>query len=431
MKIKIPAGGYQWGSKFVWLSPTSFAFTTYNQAWLVFDEKTAGTWVQTQVIKRFAAGEMTNLTVTSPYSVAWQQGNVIWAYDFTSGATDKIWESTTNKLDSFTYLAETWNYLLNCNDEKGPLSICFRPPRLLENQGTILSMTRSDTRTRYADLRMEHGFYSFTIMAGKDSELIHFVWDGMVEYYKLAGDYLYLAGNPANEAPGIWRYDIHANEARHLLSNQTSDFKHAQIITPVVGVGTNAQGRHISYHLWKPKQVSPGKKHPLIIGQTHYIWSPYQQVAPEAGYYFAAVDRATWADDIDNWPEDVLELYDILAKDPDVDTNRVFLTAFSAESRDVIQVLAARPGICKGVILFNPGVEPDLSQAHFSRMFIVGGGDDTVGISVEKLKKFQDEAAKAGVSVTLAIQEGAQHLSMSIATERERMRQFAKFLLEN
>ena len=139
------------------------------------------------------------------------------------------------------------------------------------------------------------------------------------------------------------------------MSNPKQEFKLVKTISPSVGTGTTAQGRQISYHLWKPSHVSAGKKYPLIIGQTHYIWSPYQQVAPEAGYYFATVDRATWADDIDNWPGDVLELYDILAKDPDIDTNRVFLTAFSAEARDVVQVLAARPDICKGVILFNPG----------------------------------------------------------------------------
>jgi hypothetical protein len=101
---KIPANGYVWGSKFIWLSPRSFAFSTYNQAWLVFDKESDGTWVQTQTAKRFAGDEsknlleISNLTATSAHSIAWQQDDGIWTHDFVSDSTQKIWETTTNKL---------------------------------------------------------------------------------------------------------------------------------------------------------------------------------------------------------------------------------------------------------------------------------------------------------------------------------------------
>ena len=98
-----------------------------------------------------------------------------------------------------------------------------------------------------------------------------------------------------DETPGIWQYDLHTKVARQLLKNPEAGFKLAKTITPSVGTGVTPQGRQISYHLWKPEHITAGKKYPVIIGQTHYIWNPYQQVAPAAGYYYAAVDRATWA----------------------------------------------------------------------------------------------------------------------------------------
>ena len=64
-------------------------------------------------------------------------------------------------------------------------------------------------------------------------------------------------------------------------------------------------------------------------------------------------------------------------------------------------------------------------------MLVFGGKDDDAGIPIAQLNLYQDAAAKAGVPVMLIIQEGAQHIVRSIATERERTRQFAKFLLEN
>jgi hypothetical protein len=173
---KIESDGFLWLTKFIWLSPHSFAYQTYNQAWVVFEQKSDDNWVQTRVIKKFADGELKNLTVTSPHSFAWQQSDDVWTYDLVSEASEKIWGSASNHLDGFGYSEETGNFLLNCHDENGPLSICFHPPRLWDKQGAILDVTRSDTRTRYADLRIDHGRYSFSIKTSANSETTHFVW---------------------------------------------------------------------------------------------------------------------------------------------------------------------------------------------------------------------------------------------------------------
>lgn len=427
--VKIAANGYLPDSKFVWLSPHSFAFTTYNQAWLVFEQKPDANWVQTQVVKKFAEEELKNLSATVPNSVAWQNGDEIWTYDFASGSSEKMWESSTNKLESFDYSRETGNFLLNCRDENGPLSICFRPHRLWEKEGAIVSVTRNDIPAKNADLSIDHGLYSFTIKTGTNSEPRHFTWDGMVEYYKLGGDYLYFTGGPANEPPGIWEYDMQSKAARRLASGLQRGLKYTKMVTPIAGTATNASGKQMSYHVWEPIHVASGKKYPLIIGQTHYMWFSYQQVAANEGCYFASADRSSWWDGLSDWGEDVKGLYSVLAKNPNIDTNRVFLFATSAESGYLSAFVGSEPDLCKGVILFNPVSTPDLQNTHLSKMFIASGIDD--GNAVQRLTRYQDEAARAGVTVKLIFQDGVQHITRSIATERERTRQFARFLAEN
>ena len=51
-------------------------------------------------------GEVGSFEAVSPSSVAWQIGgqkNEIWLLNFETKAPVKIWESTTNKLEGFTY----------------------------------------------------------------------------------------------------------------------------------------------------------------------------------------------------------------------------------------------------------------------------------------------------------------------------------------
>ena len=117
-------------------------------------------------------------------------------HDLATGAEMKIWPST-NTLYGFTYDAANGDFLLNAGDWRGPLTIRLRPPRTDETQGTILETSRGFNLKRWVGLHIERGIYSFTIMRGTDPAPVRFDWDGMVEDYKLAGDYLYFVGNLA------------------------------------------------------------------------------------------------------------------------------------------------------------------------------------------------------------------------------------------
>jgi len=186
--------------------------------------------------------------------------------------------------------------------------------------------------------------------------------------------------------------------------------------------------------LWQPPQVSPGRKYPLLIGQTQYsfdAWFPCQQVAVNAGFYFATADRLSWYDGFDKWEPDVMALYDLLVKNPCIDTNRIYICGLSGETHLVPRLIADKPDLWKGAVLFELVARmPDVSKSHLTRIFAVSGRVVYTG-DVPQILKGEDESARAGVPVQLVLQDGVQHFMRSIATERERTRQFAHFLVES
>ena len=141
------------------------------------------------------------------------------------------------------------------------------------------------------------------------------------------------------------------------------------------------------------------------------------------------VTRPFWRNQhIENWGADAMAMYEVLAKNPNVDTNRIFLWGRSMETGYLCQLLAEKPNLWKGVILFDPGGLPDLEGLRGKKLFIITGNDAD---NAKYLKKYQDQAAAAGVSLTLILQENTMHVSDTISSERARTIEFAKFLDEN
>ena len=139
----IPAEGYAGDSQFAWLSARSFVYSTFShRSWLLYAEKPDGSWAQTQVVKRFTDGRLTNLTATSSHSIAWQDKQAVWTYDFARGAMSKVWEATTNQLTGLAFSDKSGNLLFKCKDVAGALLLEFRLPNSLDATGGIVNMTR-------------------------------------------------------------------------------------------------------------------------------------------------------------------------------------------------------------------------------------------------------------------------------------------------
>jgi hypothetical protein len=427
-------------TKIAWLSPQSFAYLTYNQDVRVWIQKSDNSWAQTHIYTNITSGRLETIenpfVATSKNSVAWQKGNEIRTLDFSTSAHRKIWESNDNQLEGFTYSRETGEYHLICSDETGWLFIDLDP------QGSVLDMTRDKKQERYAYLRDEAGTNVFYIKAKANSQPTRIVWQGAVEDHigpigdyisngkYLYGDYLFFTGDLPGQPTSLWQYNTQNGISHCLVSGLKRPLVHAGLVAPRSGVITNAFGKQISCHVWEPVNVSAGKKYPLIITQTPYVWLSYPHVAAQEGYYFATVARPYWNDKtIYNWIADVMALYTMMARNPNIDTNHVFLLGSSTDTDFLSRLVSEKPDLWRGVILINPIVAPYLSFLHNSRVFIVAGKDQHG--EVDRLTKYQDTAAKLGIPVKLVLQKGSEHIPRSVTTERERTVQFAKFLIEN
>lgn len=423
---EIPAEAYAPDSQFVWLSANSFVYSAYqHRSWLVFSRKADGRWTESNVVKRFADGRLADLTVISPTAIAWMSTNSVWTYDFTSSKLKEIWQ-TTNWLAGFA-CDDRGDYVFNCIDAKGPFAIRYRPPRIFENEGSVLDVTRNPGRARYADKSVQDGLYTFALKLDGDSNPRTFTWDGMLVNQALCGDSLFLMGNQADSAPGVWQYNVRSNSLGCLVSGLHGSLKYATIVPYVSGLITNSEGKEIAYRLWPPSHFVLGKKYPIIFGQL-YGWTLDPEAAANAGFYFAGATLSDWSGS-SAWAEDVMGVYQALAQNPNVDTNRVYFIAYSAQCAHLDQILGPKVNSCEGLILFHPTEYPDLSKARVSKILLIGGTDDSWA-PADKLADFQNQMVRRGISVDYFLQKGVRHVNNSIATERDQAVQLARFLAE-
>ncbi len=440
---KIPAGGIAGDAQLVWMSSHAFAYSTFtHRSWLMYAEQPDGSWKQTKAVKRIGEGWLANLTRISPHSMAWQNKQTIWSYDFDSGATERVWEASTNQLINFRYPSESGNLLLNCKDHDGGFVAEFRPPlKGFDTNGSIVKVTRSIPASPYARVSMKDGRFIITIkrrsvdrLSGVEEST--FDWDGMlfsvdgvIQFSALVGDHLYFVGSRKDGEDELWDYNAKSQSLRQVTSDSHVPFKWAKMSEPIASIYTNNQGGKASYHLWPPVNKVQGKKYPLVIASELHSWDAFQQAAPNAGWFYAHLDRTNANGNA--WPEDVAELYRTLSRNADIDTNKVVFIASSAQNASVPQLLEDNLGVKFGLVLHRPaGLSSSLPDTHIKNILILGGTDDKYE-SAAAAMKLQDDGFDNGNCVSLLIQEGVQHLNRSVASERRDNIEFARFLSQN
>jgi len=423
-----------------WMSPYSFVYSTdFNYDLKLIERNSDGKWVNREIFQKVSKERPENLIATSEGSVAWQEGGDIWSLDFESSSIKKIWESGTNQLVDFTYSKEAKEFLLNGNDSKGPFCIRFDPftkwtssmGRVDDQPNYIASVTWINGGSGYVYVSADDkGEPVFCIKTKPDSVPIRASCPGLEintdgrQNYILSGDGLFFTCKMDYNFPGIWEYDIKSRTSRCIVLSSTSGFVHAKITLPLIGIVTNAAGWRMTYRLWQPVHVSTRKKYPLII--TEQLWNvfPYAQIAVNEGFYFAVIDQSC-----------VVDLYKTLAKNPNIDTNRVYFYASSVHSSFASEFVSEKPDLWKGAILFCPIALPGLPYLHNKRLLIIDGENDPILIgdlaAVDRLMGYQDQAAKNGIPVALSFLNGSGHTSNSINTERMRAQRFSKFLSED
>lgn len=438
-----------------WLSARSFVYSTdFNYSLRKLEQKPDGQWVVRQIYENFTTNKMENLTAIADESVAWQESGNIWTLDFQSSQITKIWDSETNQIQlvDFTYSRDTGEYLLNCWDAKGQFLIRFSPatgekinmgrigsPQDFvsavqkidhqpegwvggwKRQGLIVVTPRwVDGGSKYAyksNLR-EMGDWGALFVKSASGAAIRVPWSGFVDDFALQGDDLFFTGSENGKVPGIWEFNITSETCRCILGGSLP-LGYARISTPCTGVVTNESGDVKPYFLWPPVKVTDGKKCPLIITKQFWNWFPYDQIAANEGYYFAIVDQSC-----------ELALDRMLARNPGIDTNRVYLYESSGGAESANELIAEHPDLWKGAILFGADWGPDLSAMNGKKLLIVDGTEDENGDTIKSLAKYEDSSIRTGVPTTVAFLKDSGHMPNSIFSERTRAETFAEFLAQ-
>ena len=329
-----------------WLTPRAFAYSTsFTKDLYVVEQQSGDEWVTTRHLRGISQDKLEDLTAISQNSVAWRNDGGLWVLQLDSEHPERVWESTTNQyqLVDFTYSTQAGEFLLNCSGKEGrflsrfSLGTQWTPngERLRGNESSVRKATWNEHVTKYVYVDYNKGEPLFCIKAKLDLEPLREPWQGWIRNWALGSNHLYFTGCSEGGFPGIWEYDIKSQVNRCMVSSLERPLRYAVSVTPLVGVAAGALGDR-TYHLWQPRRVSPKKKYPVIITRDFSNWFPYAQVAANGGFYFAIVDESC-----------VMSFCEILAKNPNVDTNRMYLYASNIGSSFVMELMAKKTGYGK------------------------------------------------------------------------------------
>ncbi|HEV2695797.1 MAG TPA: hypothetical protein VG347_23110 [Verrucomicrobiae bacterium] len=434
-------GGLQ---DFTWLSPQALACLSWqNRDLLIFGQKPDGAWGRTRLFKELGTKNAFehDLTATSYHSVIWLENDKLQSFDLASNAPVTLWQATSNALEHVSYSEETSQFLLVCGDQNGDSLFKLELPGGF-SAGSFSSLGRVSSRSKsvvygfclngdkeIAWLQRDLGQGTVFIKTNAAAEPVPVFARGSVYGFARSRNQLFITDCPAGTSPGIWACDPASLSSNLVFSTQQRNLKHAKNIASMTGVITNTSGKRITYHLWPSPQYLNGQKSVLLLGQTPYTWSAWEEVAANCGACVVSIDRPEFhSEELNDWGADVLDVYHALAKDPGIDAGSVYLYGRSAETHEMTALLENGADQWKGAIYFNPVSFPEngLLKLQRSRMMIDSGADDDN--NHEMIPKFLQRAAEAGVPTMLVLHKDAGHTYHSAITEREQAEAVVKFL---
>jgi len=394
-----------------------------------------------------------NLTAFDEHSVVWQQGGAIWgASDNDSEPPAKVWDAGSNALAAFSFSPAGRRFLLQCNETNGAgqffarfslASLRANPPP------PIITKLNPGERPRFfTEMNGGSGVAYITYVGNKSDVMVmrpsgnaeekRFQWGWGLGYAK--DDHgLYVVTSRAGEPTGIWEHDFNASAPECVVPNGNRPFRDVKISPYISGVITNAATNHfgeiLNCYTVFPTDFRTEKRYPLVLGVRGYGqwwgagWNVEHQAFANCGAFFVSYDRRQFAED--QWADDVLAVYESLARMPNIDTNRVYLYGVSAGSGAVWELLQRHPKLWGGAIIFSPTYFPEPATLKESRMFadtgsLAFGSRDGFAIA----KRFQDGAIKSGNRLRLQVHPGLGHILKDKKVEEERLREALMFMRE-
>lgn len=420
-------------TSFSWVSANAFVYADQAGDIRLIARNTKGKWAEKARAACRGEGEIENLSVLSSSTVAWKQNKSIYRMSLESAQPELLWRSPAAARVDLAGAPNRATLLIGVAEGRDGYSVVSLYP----GPPPVTNLLQVFQGRRIAGLRSLNAGRGYALICadpvgrtllispeGRPADQPLFP-EGNVQNATPQGSKLYIVGSTNVEPPGIWEYDCLSRSMRWLLSGSDKGtalypaFRHeAKVLA--------AGDRQVTYHLWMPQPTMFRAKFPVVIGQTPYAWTPYPYVAAQAGFCFVTVDRPSWSTDLDQWAGQVMAVYEHLKSNPRVDTSEAYLYGRSAETYYLSSLAAQTPQLWKGALLFSPGSLPDLRQCKFPKMFVdVGERDHN---TLQRLAKYQVEAALLGVPVRVLVHETSRHTSWSQTTQRARLENLGIFL---
>ena len=285
---------------------------------------------------------------------------------------------------------------------------------------------------------------------------------GSLEFYKATpkGDQVYAAAALGYEPTGIWEYTVTNQRLRKVVGGNSNTFEWSQIVQPRAVLLKSFDGVMTPCIFFAPAgltnravasghplaaRLRPKVKYPAVIyvppmsSQFQRKFDGQAQILANLGFHYAVInyrgcdgygaEYKKLANSRDA-ARDVLNLYETLAADPNVDARNIFLTTSSAGTAVVAELLAMRPELWAGVVLDRPGFGPDVSRLEPSKlppMLMVMGGLDK---GFDSMQAFVSWAKTNQVDIRSLVFTNGDHGTYNSTERRETLRQMSDFFLE-
>lgn len=359
-----------------------------------------------------------------------------------------IWlDPQISGITGFSYSKETGQFLISCA-EGGRDSLWRLDSRTDEASQLAQAYSIRDAQwvgeKKYAFASRETGNRSVVLADSSGAERTSLFAGNYVDWFRVTSDEkkLLFEGTVSNEPDvGIWQYDFASKQLKSVVPCSDYPFTYTSNVIPSHGSIKLPSGRSLGYTIYSPANFNPSqhKKYPLIIGNTWFgrrfqtahgrLWAP---AIAACGAYVVVVERADWWGGIDQWEENVMNVYQSRIQNSHIDPQRVFLFASSVESQYLGECIAKSPNLWKGAILLNPTQLPDFSNSPSGqqRPKILISAGEAEQHKTDQLKKYQEDALKFGVIAEVIVHPGEGHHLIGNAAQLERTKAMVHFIFD-
>jgi dipeptidyl aminopeptidase/acylaminoacyl peptidase len=412
---------------FAWLSSTACAYIDEDPK-LVILQFINGQWRQTASwLLPTTDGKPRSLLAMGTNSVAWQTDSTLWQLETSTGAIKPVYSNSPKIIGSISYSKNTDMFLVVENTNRTTTSSLltisnggdFPLVKEIARKPSIISAQWINRGKGYACVINRGDNTVLTVKKGDASEDTFFTGGQVWNIFCDGEDScVYALAAQTNEPAGVWQYDASADTLACIVSpwgDRDVKFHYQPMLVGWVKYKQDGQIHDAKFNLIPPSDFSRKKKYPLVIGTASYEWTPiahgvYAQCLANCGAYVALVSYRwdqTRSETIFAHTNNVLAVYNQLAKSPNVDTNRVYLFGFSAGTLVTSELIKDYPGGWRGIMLLNPSQLPEAKEGMTLRVLATAGSGEG---EEERFRHYQEELLKVGIPMEWHIHANAQHV---------------------